>query len=119
MKKQLMGILICSVLLLSVPLAAGAFVDTEIDEQPTTGLLGWAWVRGWVLNPREMGNYFSARALRLKCIDFAGLETKRGIIKLKLISFKMGPFVQIDYLGPFSSIAYVRGFVHGGLDIQE
>ena len=119
MKKQLIGFIVCSLLLCTIPLAAGINIATENDEEPASGLLGWAWIRGWVMSPRELGNYMSGRAIRVHFIDFSGLETKAGIIKVKLISFKTGAFLKIDYFGPIGALAYVHGFVHGGIDVQE
>lgn len=45
--KRIIGILICMLLLTTIPLAAGMTIEkeTESEEEPE-GLFGWAWVRG-------------------------------------------------------------------------
>jgi hypothetical protein len=119
MKKKIIGLLICFMLVSLIPLAAGTVSSYEDEKELTEGgLFGWAWVRGWIMNPRELGGYLSGRAIRLHFIEFSGLETKFGIIKLKLVNFKTGPFVKVEYLGPLCTIAHVKGFVHGGIEIQ-
>lgn len=117
--KRIIGILICMLLLTTIPLAAGMTIETEPEpEEEPEGLFGWAWVRGWLLNPREIGNYISGRTIKLHFIEFSGLETKRGVITFKLVNFRAGIFLDIKYIGPLGSLAYVRGFVPGGIDIQ-
>ena len=52
-KRKIIGILICMLLLTTIPLAAGMTIEkertiekeTEPEEEPE-GLFGWAWVRG-------------------------------------------------------------------------
>ena len=117
---KLFGTVVCILLLTTIPLASGMTIETTPEpEKETEGLFGWAWVRGWLVNAREVGDYISGRAIKLHFIEFSGLETKRGMITLKLVNFKAGVFLDINYLGPLGSLAYVRGFIPGGIDIQE
>ena len=119
LKEKILGIFVCMLLLMTIPLATGMTVETEPEpEEEPEGFFGWAWVRGWLLNPREVGPYISGRAIRLHFIEFSGLETKRGVISFKLVNFRAGVFLDIKYLGPIGSLAYVRGFVPGGIEVQ-
>lgn len=118
MKRKLIGILVCVLLLTTIPLAAGITIEkeTEPEEEPE-GIFGLAWVRGWILNPRETGNRISGRAIRLHFIEFSGLETRRGVVTLRRVNFRAGMFLDITYMGELGSLAYVRGFVPGGIGI--
>lgn len=120
MKRKLIGILVCMLLLTTIPLSAGMTTEkeTEPDEEPE-GIFGLAWVRGWLLNPREVDNYISGRAIRLRYFEFSGLKTNKGIITLKSVNFRAGIFLDIKYIGALGSLAYVQGFVPGGIDVQE
>ncbi len=114
-REKILGIFVCMLLLMTIPVVSGMTVETEPEPE---GLIGWAWVRGWLLNPREIGAYVSGRAIKLHFIEFSGLETKRGVIAFKLVNFRAGVFLDIKYLGPIGSLAYVRGFVPGGIEVQ-
>ena len=118
-REKVLGIFVCMLLVMTIPLATGLAVETEPEpEEETEGLIGWAWVRGWLLNPREVGPYISGRTINFHFIEFSGLETKRGVIAFKLVNFRAGAFLNINYLGPIGSVAYVRGFVLGGIEVQ-
>jgi len=114
MKRKLIGIFVCMILLTTVPLASGMMIEEETEtEEETEGIFGLSWVRGWIFNPRETGNRISGRAIRLHFIEFSGLDTRRGVVTLRRVNFRAGMFLDIAYIGQLGSLAYVRGFVPG------
>ncbi len=119
MKKKILCILVCMLLLATIPLAAGMSFDNETEDE-TTGLVGWAWLRGWVLNPKVVGNKVHARALRLHYIEVSGTETNIGIVRFKQVEFRDGSPLGIRMeFGLLGSMSYVFGLFHGGLDIKD
>ena len=52
MKKKMMGIFVCVLMLAAVPLAAGA-VDSEQDKDTTDSIFGWTIIRGFIGNLKK------------------------------------------------------------------
>ena len=118
MKKILIGIVLCMLLLASIPLTTGAKVKEEQDEEPVD-LVGLTWVRGWIVNPRIVLGMISARALRLHYIELTGMETHAGIVRAKQVTFRDGLALRYVQIGPLGTITWVMGFIYGGINIQN
>jgi len=113
MKAKILSILICMLMLATVPLAAGA-IDTE-DTETTDSIFGWTIIRGFIGNLKKQGNDLYFRAIRLHYTEVTGMEMSTGIIKLKRCRISdMGPDRQLTF-GPLGSFTWIFAICHGGL----
>jgi len=86
MKKKIIGILVCVMLMAVIPAAAGLQVDTEPQEE-TTGLLKQRIVmRGLVLNPHTtLGGKFAFIGIRVHYTAIGIQGVQRGVLHLQRI----------------------------------
>ncbi|MFH1014084.1 MAG: hypothetical protein V1769_06235 [Thermoplasmatota archaeon] len=100
MKKQLIGIILCMMMLATVPFAAGQFTKEDpivtTDIEPNS-LLGVTFIAGLILNPEKIGNMVSAKVLALAYYD-RGLIFKDGGISLglKTVRFRDGELLYMS-----------------------
>ncbi len=82
MKKKLVGILVCLMMVSMIPVAAGMMNDTETQEN--SGIFAKTTVRGVVLGLRlaDGGNTIKGFALRLHYRQTTLGETKNGVLRL-------------------------------------
>jgi hypothetical protein len=114
MKKKMMGIFVCMLMLATVPLAAGA-VTSEPDSETTDSIFGWTIIRGFIGNLKKQGNDLYFRAIRLHYTEITGMEMSTGIIHLKRCRISdMGPDRQLTF-GPLGSFTWIFAICHGGL----
>ena len=90
----------------------------NIEDEKPTGLFGWVWLRGLVFNPREDGSRINARAINLHYFEITPQGVRRGVVRLKSVSFRNGIFIKMSEKGLLGNIVHVTGFCHGGIDIQ-
>ena len=111
MKTKLIGILICMMLLATIPIAAG--LDDEIESRgKITGIFDRTMIRGIVLFPSRSQdgktiNFFAIR-LTFKTINFEGLTWR--VIKLQRVQI---PSNFKGYLGRY----YIHGLFRGSLHL--
>ena len=91
-------------------------IDQESEE--TDGLFGWVWLRGLVFNPREDGSRINARAINLHYFEISPQGLRRGVVRLKTVSFRNGIFIKMSEKGLLGNIVHISGFCHGGIEIQ-
>jgi hypothetical protein len=114
MKAKILSILICMLMLATVPLAAGA-IDIEQDTETTDSIFGWTIIRGFIGNIKKQGNDLYFRAIRLHYTEITGMEMSTGIIKLKRLRISdMGPDRQLTF-GPLGSLSWIFAICHGGI----
>ena len=114
MKKKMMGIFVCMLMLATLPLAAGA-VHSEPDAETTDSVFGWTVIRGWVGNIKKEGNDLYFRCIRLHYSEITGMESSFGVIKFKRCRISdMGPDRMLTF-GPLGSLTWIFGLCHGGL----
>ena len=93
--------------------------EDEDDEDESDGILGWCYVRGWLMNKKIHGSTVEARAIRLSYIEFTPTGRSWGVVRLKKITFKERiNFGRFYDFGPLGSLTYVTGFFHGGIEID-
>jgi len=97
-----------------------ADVSMSIDQgsEETDGLFDWVWLRGLVFNPRGDGSRLNARAINLHYVEITPQGLRRGVVRLKTVSFRNGPFIKLSEKGLLGNAVRVSGFCHGGIDIQ-
>ena len=78
--KRIIGILICMLLLMTIPLAAGMTVETETvetepePEEEPEGIFGITIIRGFVANVKQHGTDITFRAIRLHYLTISVME---------------------------------------------
>ena len=118
LKRKMIGILVCMLLLTTITLAAGMNVEEEKDEG-TTDLVGVTWLRGWIFNPKTILGKIHARAIRLHYVEITGMETDLGIVKVREVSFRDGVLLKFVNIGPLGSLTFVIGLTYGGINIEN
>ena len=114
MKAKILSILICMLMLATLPLAAGA-VNSEQDAETTDSVFGWTIIRGFIGNIKKEGNDLYFRAIRLHYSEITGMESSFGVIKFKRCRISdMGPDRQLTF-GPLGSFTWIFAICHGGL----
>ncbi|UCD12960.1 MAG: hypothetical protein JSW60_05175 [Thermoplasmatales archaeon] len=111
MKSKLVGILICMMILTTVPIAAG--LDNKIESSgKTTGIYDRTMIRGIVLFPRRSQdgktiNFFALR-LNFKTINCEGMIWR--VVRLRRVQI---PSNFKGYLGRY----YIHGLFRGSLHL--
>ena len=116
-KRKILGILVCMLMLTTIPLAAGS-INEETSDAETTDLIGRAIVRGFFMNPEYNGNDIQFRAIRIHYTVFTATEMKLGVVRLKMCEVKNGLFSNIHTFGPLNNFGYIIGFYQGGIEIK-
>jgi hypothetical protein len=109
MKKKVIGILVCMMLLALIPMAAGMTCETSQSE--STGLLDKTTIRGIVLFPRlkDGGKTVTFLAVRLHYRTTNLGETRTGVLRVAHVEI---PNNFNGYMGKF----YIFGTFRGALD---
>ena len=92
MKKKVIGILVCMMLMAVIPAAAGLNVNTEPDTG-TTGLVKERIImRGIILNPHTTrGGDFAFYGLRVHYMSVGPQGIKSGVVHLQRITLAASP----------------------------
>ena len=114
MKKKIFGLLICILLISTIPLAAG--ITDEPEKEP--GLdVGRVWLRGLLFRCNRWGNLNHALALRLHYIEFTPSERTMGIITMNHVAFRDSAYLGRMYEIGFGLFTYIVGVFMGGIEI--
>ena len=114
-KRKLIGIFVCAIMLATIPLAAGMTVDEQDD--PETTQLGRTILRGFVLNYRNSGFGNKFFALRVHYIEITGTSRTTGVITFR--PCEVGKELILGYRrdGPVGMFGYMFGATfRGGID---
>ena len=118
MKKKIIGILVCTMLMAMMPVVAGLNYDTETtetkfisnNEPEPEGILDHTIIRGVVLFPRSaFGGEFRFFAVRIYYTTIYLGGVKSGTIILRNITL---PSIPNGFIGNF----YIMGLFRGNLD---
>ena len=77
-KKKLLGVFACMLMLTMIPLAAG-MIEPEPDSEPTLDV-GRVWLRGLLFRCNRIGNVNTAMALSLHYIEITATERTAGMV---------------------------------------
>jgi hypothetical protein len=112
-KRKVLGIFICVLMLATIPLAAGMTLDSE----PETTDVGRTIIRGFVLNYRPTGLGHKFFALRVHYTEITGTTRTMGIVTMKTVSVGKEANIGFAYVGPAGAFGYMFGFTFkGGID---
>lgn len=114
-KKKLLGIFACMLLIATIPLAAG-MTESEPDPEPTLDV-GRVWLRGLLFRCNRIGNENHAMALRLHYIEITPSERTAGMVTMNRVTFKDSAYAGHMYEVGAGLFTYVIGFFEGGLEI--
>ena len=98
MKRKIIGILICMMMLSTIPVVVGNTIDNkpkmELNEEPSS-VVGVTFVAGYVLNPTEtVFGRINANAIVLLYYDRGIIQKDTGIVTgFKRVSFKETPLM--------------------------
>lgn len=114
MNKKIVGLLICALLVSTIPLAAG--LNNEPEAQPELDV-GRVWLRGLLFRCNRWGNTNHALALRLHYIEFTPSERTMGIITMNHVIFRDSAYLGRMYEVGFGLFTYIVGVFMGGIEI--
>ena len=114
-RKKLLGVFACMLMLTTIPLAAGA-IETEPDSEPTLDV-GRVFLKGLLFHKLRKGNVNHAMAIRLFYIEFTPTERSFGWVTLNTVIFKDSAYLGRMYEVGAGLFTYVIGFFQGGLEI--
>ena len=125
MNKKITALLVCTLMLSTIPLAAGLSnnIAEEIEsksengESPTPDIVGRVWLRGWIFRRIKTGHISNAIAIRLHYIEFTPTERTWGVVNFQRVAFRDFLYIGRMYETPLGVIGYVFGFFKGGIDI--
>jgi len=114
-KRKLLGIFVCMLMLTTIPLAAG-MTESEPDSEPTLDV-GRVFLKGLLFHKLRKGNVNHAMAIRLFYIKFTPTERAFGWVTLNTVIFKDSAYLGRMYEVGAGLFTYVLGFFEGGLEI--
>jgi hypothetical protein len=115
--KKTLGILVCLMMIGTlIPITTAINCDTEAAP---ADLVGLTWVRGFIINPKVVLGRVNCRALRLHYVEFTGMETDLGIVRLRDVSFRDGIGIKYVNIGPLGTLTWVMGLTYGSININN
>jgi len=114
-KKKLLGVFVCMLLLAMTPLVAGVS-ESEPDSEPTLDI-GRVWLRGLLFRCNRVGNDNHAFAIRLHYIEFTPFDRDSGLVTMNRVIFGDSAYLGRMYEVGLGTFTYVIGFFEGGLEI--
>ena len=115
MKKKIIGVLICMLMMATIPLAAG-MTETEPEKEPTLDV-GRVFMKGLLFHRLRKGNVNHALAIRLFYIEITPTERTMGWVTLNHVVFRESIYLGRMYEVGLGLFTYVFGFFAGGLEV--
>lgn len=115
LNKKIIGVLICILMLSTIPLAAGT-EEKEPEPQPQLDV-GRVWLRGLLFRCNRWGNVNHGLAIRLHYIEFTPTERTFGVVTFNHVLFRDSAYAGRMYEVGFGLFTYVFGMFMGGLEI--
>ena len=114
LKRKIIGILICMLLMGTIPLAAGVATENETEEEPE-GIFGFTIIRGFVANVKQHGTDITFRAIRLHYLTISGMEKGTGVLRFEKCRVNDFMFERRWDMGPLGSFSWIFGIVRGDI----
>ena len=115
MKKKITALLVCLLMIATIPLVVG--VTEDIESSPNPDIVGRVWLRGLMFRHIKTGHINNAIAILLHYIEFTPTERTKGIVVLKRVEFSDFLYIGRMYETPLGILVYVFGFFRGGLEV--
>ena len=116
MKRKILGIFICVLMLATIPLAAGMTVDSEPDD-PETIDVGRTIIRGFVFDYRPSGFGHKFFALRIRYVEITSITRTTGVVIMRPVSVGRETSIGFNWCGPVGFFGYMFGATFkGGID---
>ena len=116
MKKKIIGLLVCTLMLSTIPLAAGMTTNTEPKPQPELDV-GRVFLKGLIFRCNRFGNINHGLAIRLFYIEITPTERSWGWVTFNRVSFRDSAYAGRMYEVGVGLFTYVFGVFMGGLEI--
>jgi len=115
-KRKIIGVLICMLLLTTIPLAAGMTIEkeTEPEEEPE-GIFGITIIRGFVANVKQRGTDITFRAIRLHYLTISVMEKSIGVLHFEKCRVNNFIFERRWDMGPLGTFSWIFGIVRGDI----
>ena len=113
-KRKIIGIFICMLLLTTIPLAAGMAVEKEIEtEEEPEGVFGFTIIRGFISNVKQRGTDVTFRAIRLHYLTMTPMEKSVGVLHFEKCRVNSFMFERRWDMGPLGSFSWIFAIVRG------
>lgn len=117
-KRKVIGIFICMLLLTTIPLAAGMTVEKEEpEEEPLQGIFGLTIIRGFISNVKQRGTDITFRAIRLHYTTISGMERGMGVLRFEKCRVNDFVFERRWDIGPLGTFSWIFAIVRGDLGV--
>ena len=110
--KKVLGLLICLMMLMMIPVAAGLTVD-QIDDPEQTDV-GRTILRGFIFNYRPSGFGHKFFALRVHYTTITGTERSAGTVLFKPVEVGREAGMGFNWVGPAGMLGYMFGATFKG-----
>ncbi len=112
-KKKILGIFVCMLMLMTIPLAAGMTVDSEPEDPETIG--DFRGISGFIFNYKEHSDgsctFF---AIKVGYVIYTDLGTMSGIWRMEPVRLPFHLMIRgFGYCGPFGMFGYIRYIFRG------
>lgn len=114
MKKKIIGLLVCTLMLATVPLAAGVTQEKEIEPELDVGRV---FLKGLIFRCNRFGNVNHGLAIRLLYIEITPTERSWGWVTFNRVTFRDSLYMGRMYEVGMGLFTYVFGLYAGGLEI--
>ena len=115
MKKKIIGIFVCTLLIFTTVLPVVGMAETEKD--PESLDVGRVFLKGLLFHRLRKGNVNHALAIRLFYIEFTPTERAIGWVTLNHVVFRDSAYLGRMYEVGLGLFTYIFGFFLGGLEI--
>jgi len=115
-KRKIIGIFMCVLMLGIIPVAAGLTTDIEPDDPEQTAV-GRTIIRGFVFNYRNSGFGNAFFAIRIHYVEITGTQRTSGVIWLRPCTVGREAILGFKRDGPMGMFGYMFGATFkGGID---
>ena len=113
-KRKVIGILLCMLMLAAIPLAAGISVTPETED---TAAIGRTVCRGLFFNFKTVGLKNQFFALRVHYTEVTGTETTTGVVRMRRVQVGKWTGGYLREIGPLGMFGYMgMATFTGGID---
>lgn len=112
MKKKIIGLLICMMMMTTIPLAAGT-IEEKQDSEPKA-VLDRVMISGMFFRLNRVGDYYHGQTIRLRWYEISAGDRAGGVCSFPdIVVFKeaIGSFYRVFQFG-LGLFTFIVGFAH-------